>query len=99
MESWYKFHKGQAKKHIKFGEYEVEYVRKELHEHTHPQGEKAPVDIDKERIKVLKNGVKMKIRKKDKLAIMEAIKMDNIDRIHEIVSSIKTNTEEPKQVQ
>ncbi len=97
MENWYKFHKAQAKKQVKFGEYEVEYVRKELHEHSQPQGEKAPVDVDKERIKVLKNGAKMKVKKKDKLAIIEAIKADDLDRIHSVVSAIKT--EPQKQIE
>ena len=70
--------------------YEVKYVKKEEHEDFQPRNEKLPVNIDKEQLKITKNGEKIKVRKRDKLAIIEAIKQDNIDRVDEILKALKS---------
>ena len=90
MEEWYKHHQSKAVKEIKFNGYEVKYTRKEEHEDFQPKNEKRPVNFDKEQLKITKNGEKVKIRKKNKLAIMDAIKQDNIDRVDEILKTLKS---------
>ena len=90
MERWYKFFKGQANRQFKFGDYEIKYVKKEVKEDFQPREEKTPMNMEKEQIKVFKNGVKVKIRKAQKLALIEAIKNDNLDKMESVVSSLKS---------
>ncbi|MCL4398406.1 MAG: hypothetical protein M1322_02420 [Candidatus Parvarchaeota archaeon] len=90
MEEWYKHHKGKAVKEIKFNGYEVKYVKKEEHEDFQPKNDKTPINIDKEQLKITKNGEKIKVRKKDKLAIIEALKQDNVDKVDEILKALKS---------
>ena len=89
MEEWYTHQQGKAVKEVKFNGYEVKYVKKEEHEDFQPRNEKLPVNLDKEQLKITKNGEKIKVRKKDKLAIIEAIKQDSIDKVDEILKTLK----------
>ncbi|MCL5009453.1 MAG: hypothetical protein M1433_00500 [Candidatus Parvarchaeota archaeon] len=90
MENWYKHSEGKTVKELKFGEFEIKYVKKEKKEDFQPRGDKAPIDISKEQLKVLKNGVKIKVRKANKLAIIEALKNDELDKVDEIVKALGT---------
>lgn len=90
MEEWYKHHKSKAVKEVKFNGYEVKYTRKEEHEDTQPRNEKLPINIDKEQLKITKDGEKIKVRKKDKLAIIDAIKQDNVDQVDQILKTLKS---------
>ncbi|MCL5101445.1 MAG: hypothetical protein M1348_02440 [Candidatus Parvarchaeota archaeon] len=85
MESTYRFL--NIKKEVDFGSYHVKYTKKELKERR--EGAQ-PADINKESIKVLKSGAKVKLRKKEKLALMEDVKADNIDKMHELLESLKS---------
>ena len=90
MEEWYKHQQGKAVKEVKFNGYEVKYVKKDEHEDFQPRNEKLPGNIDQEQLKITKNGEKVKVRKKDKLAIIEAIKQDSIDKVDEILKTLKS---------
>ena len=85
MESHYRFMK--VNKEVSFGDYHVKYVKKE---HKEKKEGAAPVDINKESIKALKGGVKVKLRKKEKLALIEAMKLDNVDKMHELLESVES---------
>ena len=89
MENWYRFYKAQANEQFKFGDYEIKYVKKDVKYNFNPQGEKARTDLHKEQLKVFKGGQKVKVRKADKLAIIEAIKNGNVDKMNEILGSLK----------
>ena len=89
MEEWYKHHKSKTVKQIKFGEYEVKYTKKEEYEDSNPKTEKPQININKEQLKITKNGEKIKIRRKDKLAMIDAIKNDNVDSVDEIIKRLK----------
>ncbi len=84
MESSYRFLK--VNKELSFGDYHAKYVKKEQKERKEGA---APVDINKESIKVMKGGVKVKLRKKEKLALIEDMKADNIDKMHDLLQSLK----------
>ena len=83
MESRYRFLK--INKQVRFGDYDVKYVKKEEKETR--DGE-APVDVNKESLKIMKGEAKVKVRKKDKLALIEAMKEDNLDRMNEILQNL-----------
>lgn len=84
MESHYRLLK--VNKELSFGDYHVKYVKKEHKE----KKEGAPtVDINKESVKVLKGGAKLKLKKKEKLALIEAMKDDNIDKMHDLLQAVK----------
>jgi hypothetical protein len=89
MENWYKHSEGKAVKSLKFGEFEVKYVKKEKSEDFQPRNDKAPINISKEQLKVTKNGAKLKVRKAKKLAIIEALRNDELDRVDEIVKTLE----------
>ncbi|MCW1294167.1 MAG: hypothetical protein OH316_00280 [Candidatus Parvarchaeota archaeon] len=80
MENWYKFFKEQSNRTIKVGEYEIVYKGKNLEE-SWSSAEKPPVSVHKESIKVLKNGEKVKLKKADKLKLIEALKRGNLDEV------------------
>ena len=83
MESKYRFLK--INKQVKFGEYDVKYVKKE--EKSAVEGQ-APVDVNKESLKIIKGDAKIRVRKKDKLALIEAIKEDNLERMDEVLQNL-----------
>jgi hypothetical protein len=85
MESHYRFLK--VNKEVGFGDYHVKYVKKEQKEKKEGA---TPIEINKESIKVMKGGTKVKLRKKEKLALIEAIKEDNVDKMHELLQSVKS---------
>ena len=90
MENWYKFLKGQVKRQVKIGEYEVLYSKKELKEDSFPKEEGKPtLEINKETVKVLRGGNKVKIRKAEKLRLIEAIKADNLENIEVALKELK----------
>ncbi|MCL5016788.1 MAG: hypothetical protein M1441_01440 [Candidatus Parvarchaeota archaeon] len=90
MENWYRFYKAQANEQFKFGDYEIKYVKKEVKEDFNPKGDKVPSNVNKEQLKVFKAGQKVKVRKADKLALIEAIKAGNVDRMNEILLALKS---------
>jgi hypothetical protein len=85
MESHYRLLK--VNKEVSFGEYHVKYTKKE---HKERKEGAEPVDINKESLKVMKGGVKVKLRKKEKLALIEAMKEDNVDKMHELLQTVKS---------
>ncbi len=85
MESHYRFLK--VNKEVKFGDFYVKYTKKEHKEHKEGT---APVDINKESLKVLKGEAKVKLRKKEKLALIEAMKEDNVDKMHQLLQTVKS---------
>lgn len=85
MESHYRFLK--VNKELSFGSYHVKYVKKE---HKEVKEGAAPVDINKESIKVTKGDAKVKLRKKEKLALIEDMKADNIDKMYNLLESLKS---------
>lgn len=97
MENWYKHFEGKSVKYLKFGEFEVKYIKKEKKEDFQPREDKTPVDISKEQLKVTKNGAKMKIRKAKKLAIIEALKNDELDKVDELVETLEPRETQPQQ--
>ena len=64
----------------------------EENEDFQPRNEKLPKNVDKETVKITKAGQKIKIRKKDKLALITAIKDDAMDRADEILKRLKTDS-------
>lgn len=80
MENWYKFFKVQSNRTIKLGEYEIVYKGKDLEESS-SSAEKPPISVHKETVKLLKNGEKVKLKKADKLKLIEALKHGNLDEI------------------
>ncbi len=85
MESHYRFL--IVNKEIDFGDYHVKYVKKE---HKEKKEGAEPIDINKESLKVMKGGVKVKLRKKEKLALIEAMKEDNVNKMHELLQTVKS---------
>lgn len=92
METWYRQYKSKAVKRIQFNDYDVLYTKKEENEDFQPRNEKLPKNVDKETVKITKAGQKIKIRKKDKLALITAIKDDDMDRADEILKRLKTDS-------
>ncbi len=90
MENWYKRSEGKTVKSLKFGEFEIKYVRKEQSEDFQPRNERTPVNIRKEQLKITKNGVKLKIRKSNKLAVIDALKNDELDKVDEIIKALES---------
>ena len=90
MESWYKHSEGKTVKSLKFGEFEVKYVKKEKSEDFQPRNDKTPINISKEQLKVTKNGLKLKVRKAKKLAIIDALRNDELDRVDGIVKTLES---------
>ncbi len=82
MESHYRFLK--VNKEMRFGDYNVRYVKKEQKEKK--EGSPA-VDINKESIKVVKGESKLRLKKKEKLALIEAMKDDNVDKMHDLLQT------------
>ncbi len=89
MENWYKLYNAQTKRSFKFGEYEILFSRKEAKESFHPPQEgKTPVEIRKESVKVLKNGQKVKLRKKFKLRLLEAMNEDSLEKAEQVLKEL-----------
>lgn len=80
MENWYRFFRQQMNRDIKIGDYEIIYKSKHVKEDSSEAG-KTPSDIQKESIKVLKNGQKVKLTKDLKHKIIEALSRENIEEI------------------
>jgi hypothetical protein len=80
MDTWYKYFKEQSTRNIKLGEYEIIYKGKNLEESS-SSAEKPPVSVHKETVKLLKNGEKVKLKKADKLKLIEALKRGNLDEV------------------
>jgi hypothetical protein len=89
MEEWYAHRQSKSIKTVKFRDYEIMYIKKGYHENFEPKNGKMPVDLEREQVKVIKGGEKIKIRKKSKLAIIDAINQDNIDKLNDIVKTLE----------
>jgi hypothetical protein len=88
MEEWYTHRQSKSVKTVKFRDYEIVYIKKGYYENFEPKNGKMPVDLEREQVKVIKSGEKIKIRKKSKLAIIDAINQDNIDKLNDIVKTL-----------
>ena len=83
MEYKYRFMK--VNKEVSFGDYHVKYAKKEQKEQKEGT---PPIEINKESVKVMKGDAKLKLRKKEKLALIDAMKADNVDQMDLLLQSI-----------
>ncbi|MDP8012776.1 MAG: hypothetical protein RAK22_01600 [Nanoarchaeota archaeon] len=81
MENWYRFYKQQTNRDIKIGPYEIIYKSKHQKEESSEPG-KTPSSVDKESVKLLKDGQKIRLHKDLKKRLIEALSRENLEEIY-----------------
>jgi hypothetical protein len=75
----------KVNKEVSFGDYHVKYAKKEQKEQKDGV---PPTEVNKESVKVMKGDTKLKLRKKEKLALIDAVKADNVDQMNSLLQSV-----------